>query len=194
MAQAALLARTSAAASLKESIRRLTKFKDSGNPSKRLLENKLDEVITNKQELIRKHHTYAEKANKDLDDAELTGWITPRLDDADDISDEVMILIENIENTEETRLRTLDKAASENKEKDEIQLSELQCTTNERSLRERVHTMKELIGDVSHTTKADADAARSYLSQVDESLGELTKSWNILKWLPSLDGARLTEI
>ena len=54
--------------------------------------------------------------------------------------------------------------------------------------------MKEHIGDVSYTTKADANAARSYLSQVDESLGELTKSWNILKRLPSLDGARLTEI
>ena len=111
MAQAALQARSSAAASLKESIRRLTQYKDGGNTSERLLKNKFDEVITSKQELIRKHHAYAEKAGIDLDDDEMTQRITPKFDDADDISDEVMIMIEDIENIEEARLRTLDKAA-----------------------------------------------------------------------------------
>ena len=194
MAQSALHARAAAAASLKDSIRVLTKYKDTQNPSKRLLQNKLDQVLADKQALVAKHYVYGEKASKDLEDREMLEWITPKLDSADELTDEVILKLDTLDNNEDLRLKNLEKESSVQREKNEIRISELQCTSDERSLRERVGLVIKHIEDINHTAKADADVARSYLTQVEESLGELTKSWNILKKLPSLEGAKLTEI
>ena len=66
----------------------------------------------------------------------------------------------------------------------EIQVAKLQCQTDERNLRDRVNLMTTHISDEEHTSKEDANVVRTYLNQIDESLGEQTKSWNVMKSLP----------
>ena len=67
MAQAASHARNAAAASLKDSVRELARYKDKPSPNKRLLQSKLDKLLNSKDDLIEKHYTYGEKAAQDLD-------------------------------------------------------------------------------------------------------------------------------
>ena len=134
MAQAATQARAVAAAALKESTRVLDKYKQTQNPSKRLLQSKLDKTLADKQELIQRHYIYAEKSNVDLDDENEINWLAIRVDAADLVCDEVMIMIETIEEAAEEMQRNTEKAHSESKEKADIQLANLQCASEEKSI------------------------------------------------------------
>ena len=60
---------------------------------------------------------------------------------------------------------------SENKEKAEIKLTELQCACEEKLLREKIQNY--FVSDVNRTTKEDANLARSYAHQIEESLESL---------------------
>ena len=132
MAQAATHARSAAAASLKDSVRVLTKYYGTQNPSKRLLKSKLEKVLADKHELVTRHYIYAEKAGKDLEDEEEVNWLTPKLDAADDICDEVTLRIEALEDAADEVQRDAERILSENKEKAEIKLAELQCASEEK--------------------------------------------------------------
>ena len=79
MAQAATQTRAVAAAALKESTRVLDKYKQTQNPSKRLLQSKLDKTLADKQELIQRHYIYAEKNNVDPDDESKINWLATRV-------------------------------------------------------------------------------------------------------------------
>jgi phosphosulfolactate phosphohydrolase-like enzyme len=50
--------------------------------------------------------------------------------------------------------------------------------------------MNQFVADVTHNSKEDANKARSYLTQVEESLENLIKAWNILKQLPVTNAKR----
>ena len=95
--QVALHGRASSAAYLTECIRDLNRCKDNARVSKRLLQQKLDKVVKGKEVLLEKYYAYAEKANKDLDSEQLVSWITPKLDIANDVLDEVFVIIEELE-------------------------------------------------------------------------------------------------
>ena len=166
MAQAASQARTVAAAALKESTRVLTKYKDTLNPNMRLLQNKLDKVLADKQDLIQRHYIYAEKNDLDLEHDDQTNWLATRVDAADLICDEVMILIEGMEEAAEELQRNTEKVQSETKEKADIQLANLQCASEEKSIKDRVKVMTDFVGDNSRQSKEDALKARAYLTQV----------------------------
>ena len=92
--QAALNARNTAAAALSEELRQLRKYKDSANPKKRLLEQKLKRVEEAKEELMTRHYHYGEKAGKQLESEEMVDWLSTRLDEAVDTMDEVFCMIE----------------------------------------------------------------------------------------------------
>ena len=190
MAQAATTARTVAAASLKESIRVLTKYKEIANPNKRLLQGKLDKALADKQELVQRHYMHAEKNNIDLDDENEINWLATRVDAADLICDEVIIMIEDMEEVAEELQRNTERAQSETKEKADIQLANLQCASEEKSIKERVQVMTDFVRDDSHESKEDAVNARTYLTQVEESLEKLIKSWNVWKRLPLTEEER----
>ena len=135
MAQAALNARNTAAATLKSSIRTLQRYIDGDNPSKRLLQNKLEKTADDKENLLSKHFTYAEKANIDLEtDQDMLQWINTRVDEADEIMDRATIKIEELDLVIDNQQKTLDKALSETRVTNEIHVKELQCTTNENAL------------------------------------------------------------
>ena len=67
-AQAQAHARNAASATLKDIIRKIDRFikKTEPAPSLRLLESKLERLLTAKKELFDKHCFYAEKAGLDL--------------------------------------------------------------------------------------------------------------------------------
>ena len=86
---AALRRRDSAAAKLKDSVRQLRRYLDNDNCTERLLTQKLDKVDLDREELIAKHHEYVEKTDDvNLDDQEMTEFLTPKIDEAIDIVDE----------------------------------------------------------------------------------------------------------
>ena len=83
MTQAARRARTVAAAALKESGCVLTKNKNTENLSKRLLHQKLDKALADRQELLTRHYLYAEKAGIDLEEDQIeSAWLADRIDAA----------------------------------------------------------------------------------------------------------------
>ena len=141
MAQAAATARQVAAAALKDSIRVLSKYKDTPNPNRRLLQNKLDKALADRQELIQRHYIHAEKAGLDLDDENEINWLATRIDAADIVCDDVTIIIKVIEEAAEELQRNTEKAHFESKEKADIQLSNLQCAIEEKSIKDCVRLM-----------------------------------------------------
>ena len=146
-AQTALHARNAAAASLKDSIRELTRFKVKPNPNKRLLQSKLDRVLNDKENLVDKHYTYAEKAALDLDSEDMLGWLTPKLDDATDLTDEVEILIDNLNTTEDTAQKQLDNNELQRALTNEINVAKLQYQSDEKTLRDRITLMMGVVND-----------------------------------------------
>ena len=86
--------RITAAASLTEKMRDLTKYKDKEKISMRLLQSKYDTVQTANDELMTKHYAYGEKAKKDVTSEEMVEWLSPKLDLAGDLLDEVFVMLE----------------------------------------------------------------------------------------------------
>ena len=155
MTQAALHARAAAAASLKDSVRELSRYKEGARPSKRLLQSKLDKLLRDKEDLVDKHYVYAEKANVDLESDELIEYLTPKLDAANDVADETSLKIEEIEMDDDVQKKTLDDAALEVGLKNEILVAEMQYKANERTLRDRVQLMITVTNDEARSTKED---------------------------------------
>ena len=72
MAQAAAEhARNTAAASLKDSVRELQRYKDKPPHNRRLLQKKLDKVLNFKDELVDRHYIYGDKSGLELDADEM---------------------------------------------------------------------------------------------------------------------------
>ena len=92
--EAALQARNSALASLGEAVRELKRNKEKMNPSIRILQTKYEKVVAAKELLIRKHITYNEKAKNDLQSSEVSDWLAEKLDDVNDLLDDVFLMLD----------------------------------------------------------------------------------------------------
>ena len=171
-AQAASHTRNAAAASLKDSVRELTRFKEKADPNKRLLQNKLDRVLNDKDNLVDKHYIYAEKSGLDLDSADMLDWLTPKLDAATDLADEVEIMIEDLNSNEDAKQKELDDAELERGLQNEINIAQLQYRTNEKTLRDRIALMMTIVNDENRTADEDANLIRTYMKQVNDSLAD----------------------
>ena len=99
-------------------------------------------------------------------------------------------MIEEIEEAAEQLQRNTEKAHFESKEKADIQLANLQCASEEKSIKDRVNVMVDLVRDESQDRKEDALNVRAYFTQIEESLEKLTKSWNVWKRLPLTEDER----
>ena len=189
--QTALSARNVAAAALKDSARDLTRYKDNANPSRRLLQQKYDKVEFDKNTLLQRHYTYAEKAGLDLEaDVDQETWLNGKLDPIRTLLDEVFVTLEQFETDDVQAQQTLRANAEATKVNQEIRLAELQCQSDERTVKQHVQSLNDYVTDATHTEKEHAQAARTYLNQVEESFADLIKSWNNLKLLP-VEEARL---
>ena len=168
MSAQALSVRNTAAGTLSATVRSVKRYKDIDNPSMRLLKNKLEKLVEDREDLMYKHCLYAEKANKDQSE-ELQEFINIRMDEANDLADEIYLLLDSDVN---------------NAKHIEMKVAERQCQSDEATLRERIQAMNVIVEDATKTTKEDGMLVRTHLKQVDESLGDLIKSWNVIKFLP----------
>ena len=100
MAAAALVKRDQAAAKLSASIRQLNRYiNENPAPSERIILQKSEKVDVDRDELIAKHHQYAEKSGNGLEEAEMKEFIEDKIDKAVDAVDEATAMIEKLEDT-----------------------------------------------------------------------------------------------
>ena len=194
MTQAAEHAQKAAAASLKDAVRELNRYKEKPPLNKRLLQKKLEKVLNYKDDLVEKHYMFAEKSGSDLDSTDMLDWLTPKLDEATDITDEVEILIEDLESNEDAAQKDRDEEELQRGLRNEINVAQLQCQTNETTLKDRVDLMMDIVNDQTKTTIEDANLIRSHMKQVSDSLEEMNKSWNVIKALSSIPDADFESI
>ena len=96
MAANAQSKRDASASKLRDSMRQLRRYLDGEDQIERILVQKSDKVDVDREELIAKHHIYAEKAGINLDDEEMRTYIEEKIDAAVDIVDEAIVLIEQL--------------------------------------------------------------------------------------------------
>ena len=174
-------------------MRDIDRYKVKPNPSKRLLQNKLDKLLNEKAELFSKHCTYSAASKKALDSDELTNWITPHMDDATDLADEIYLKIDELDEEASVEQRTADDVAKQAAEANEISIIEKQCTADEKMVNDRVALMMTIVNDVTKNSVEDVTLVQAYLQQINESMEELSKSYDTLK-SKSITAARLTEL
>ena len=120
--------------------------------------------------------------------------MTPLLDNANDVADEVEVLIEDLESNEDAAQKQRDDAELQRGLKNEVTVARLQYESNEKSLRDRIALMTTVIEDESRTADEDANLIRSYMKQGHDSLEEQTKSWNVFKSLQSVTQDELNQL
>ena len=170
-------ARTTAAAALTERMRDLKKYKDKANKSTRLLKAKYETCEGAKEELMRQHYLYGEKAKIDITSEEMVAWLEEKLDPATDLLDEVFIMLEEAETAAE---KTALDEIKEEKRANETDVANQQATFEEKLLRDQIETMMETVEE-ENKTRDDAIQVQSQLKEIDVVLGNLIKSWNISK-------------
>ena len=113
--QAALHSRDTSAAVLAEALRQLTKYvtEKGDQANRRLLVVKQKAVQEAKDDLMANHYVYGQKAGKPLDSNEMTEWLNPKMDNANDAIDEVTLILEKLETTEENTQSAQTKTAEE---------------------------------------------------------------------------------
>ena len=164
-------------------MRALTRFKSKQNHSVRLLKTKYDAVVGAKELLMSKHFLYAEKGKKDLSSVELVEWLTPRMDAADDLIDEVFEIL-----ADEDEKRVKEKVEEETAVKEQIRTDEIAIATRQsdeekKRIESLIKTVGESIEDEAQSSVSDALLVQGQLEEIDNELESLTKSWNKLKML-----------
>ena len=183
--QTAYNARETAAAVLAEELRQLNKYIQKENPTRRLLDTKLKKVEEAKDELMGAHYNYGQKAKKELNSDELTEWLNPKLDAACDTIDDVTLMIDVIDTTENTEQAHIEKTAQEKAKTEkraiDLKIAHLQIKNDEEVVKERLADMMTLVEDEDRNEVADADTAETLLKEVETALDDQIKSWNSMK-------------
>ena len=105
------------------------------------------------------------------------------MDNASDMSDTVELLIEQLNSRTENDRKVAEEASLEDAKRNELNVAELQCDSDEKTLRKLVVDMSAIVDDPAKDTMGDAAQVQSYVSQLEESLQVQIKSWNMLKSL-----------
>ena len=174
--------RSAADANLNEALRELKRYteKQRGNYSSRLLEKKCNDVKEAKEELFQSHYEYAAKSKLNLTDEALAEWINPRLDEANDALDEIFLLLDA---DEETQNINKDKDEKKQDQDNKITIATKQCDIDENFLKEREAAMNEIISDEDKQIKEYGKTVESYIEEIEKILERTSKSWNTLKSL-----------
>lgn len=196
--QTALNSRETAAAVLKEEVRQLNKYRVKINPNLRLLESRYKKVDDAKEDFMNKHYYYGLKASKDLNSTEMTDYLNPILDEANDEMDEVMILMDTLKNTEKDIVLETKKAAEEAARKErrtyELRIANLQYKSDETNVNERVLAITGMLDDEeTEVTEENVNLVESLLAELELAMKEQIKSWNKVKSL-SEDDVVLTAV
>ena len=198
MADNALKLRTQADTRLSECVRQTKRYRDSPNPSTRLLKQKMDKLTGLIEDLHNAHIVYGEKSGNDIDSDELKDWITPRIDDANDLADELFVLIDTQElndaNTIAETERNNNRIILTEKNENEIEILETQCQKGRKTIEDKVAEMNAIIDDESRNSTDDKNLVLSHIKEIENFLEEQSKSWNELKRLHVKDAGRLNTV
>ena len=166
MTAAALVKRDQAAAKLSASIRQLTSYiNENPAPSERIILQKSEKVDVDREELIAKHHQYAEKSGTGLEEAEMKEFIEDKTDKAVDAVDTATAMIEKLEDAKKTAAEEVKKLTEEKKEKYEITCAKMKAESLEKLMLESLVEIDNLLITVNPT---DVQAI-----QADMSIAEL---------------------
>ena len=179
--QTALHNREAAAAALTEAMRALQRHKDKQNYSVRILKSKYRAVVAAKEELMSSHFVYAEKSKKELSSAELVDWLTPKMDLADDMIDEIFLILEDFEAEDVTEQQRKEALAKDKIRTNEVTIATRQCNDEKKRIESLMMKIDEVIKDEAKTAVSDALLVQSQLEQLDCEVEAITKSWNKLK-------------
>ena len=175
--------REAASAALTESMRALERYKEKENHNLRVLKTQYETVLAAKEVLMNKHFVYAEKSKKDLSSEEMVNWLTPKMDLADDLIDEVFLLFPDTEAEHIAEQVRQETEAKEQVRAAEIDLTTRQSEDEKKRLESLIKEIEESIQDENKIAVGDALFVQSQLEQIDCELEALTKSWNKLKML-----------
>ena len=95
---------------------------------------------------------------------------------------EGIILIDNLNTTEDTAQKELDNNELQRALTSEINVAKLQYQSDEKTLRDRITLMLGVVNDENTTSDDAANRIRMYMKQ-DDSLEDQIKFWNALKSL-----------
>ena len=117
----------------------------------RVLKGKYEKCVEAKEMLLEKHFQYGERAKIDLAATEMVEWMNPKIDAAEDLLDEVFILLDDDERRNNTAQNNLEKEAEAEAEqelkKTELEVITKQSKTDETLLRKHVADIKNTIED-----------------------------------------------
>ena len=198
MADNALHARNAALVVLTEASRDLNRLKAKENPNLRVMQLKFEKVNDAKDDLLKKHILYGEKAKKDMNSQEMTDWITPHMDEANDLIDEIYILLD----AEEQRLKSVNTDEQKRLEKEfewmklinDKNIAKKQSETDEKVIEDAIKSMNDIVNDADRCSEEDALLVQAQLDEIEMFLGSQTKSWNILKDLYADDANEMNGI
>jgi hypothetical protein len=198
MADNAQQARNAALAVLKETMRDLNRLKTKANPNMRVMQVKYEKVNDAKDDLLKKHFLYGEKAKKDLDSEEMKDWVTPHLDEANDLIDEIFIILDDEDKRVKTVTDDAQKALELNfqtvKLANDRVVAKKQSETDDKVIRDAVTAMMLIVNDAEKNSTEDGLLVQAQLDELDMFLESQNKSWNTLKELSADDATQLNEI
>ena len=175
MAAAALRNRSLTAAKLKDSMRQLRRYLDGEKHVERILVQKSDKVDVDREELIARHHEYAEKGGVDIDSEEMKEFIEPLIDGAVDMVDEATEKIEELNSDS-------DKQTSTEKARLELKAAKLNSEGIKKLVKELIDDIDKLIEEgttrADTPSKADIIKVSTCLTELENKEDELIKSWN----------------
>ena len=199
MAENATKLRNQANTVLQQCIRDTNRYIAIPSPSMRLLKQKMDKLNAAIDDLQVKHFTFADKTGADIDSEDLQNWINPKLDEGNVLADKLFVMIDELEQSEESQNLITENNNAEKKllekETNDAVILEKQCKITENIIKEKLSKLKEIVDDEDREeNKSDQDLVRSYLKEIDKFLEDQTKSWNERKRLYVKEQARLDAV
>ena len=199
MAAQATKQRQASSVVLSECMRTINRFLTANpNPAVGLLRQKMSQLIDAKEDLLEKHITYADKSNLDTASDDLRNWINPKLDEANDLSDKLFLLIDTSEqqdaNTNAEAVENAKKTTLTQQRADEVEILTIQCERTVKIIEDKIVEMNEIVNDATRTSSDDKDLVRSHLKEIESFLEESSKSWNELKRLHIKDAVKLKAV
>ena len=180
--------RDSVASKLRDSVRQLRRYLDTPDHVERILVAKSDKIELDREELITKHHDYADKSGISIDDEEMRQFIEGKIDEAVDIVDEATSRIEELNSTSQLAIEHTKRTADTERVRLEIATMKLQSASCQRILEGIVNEINETIQTVDPTID-DAIKVESALVELENQEEELIKSWNDVRSKLTVDDA-----
>ena len=117
----------------------------------------------------------------------MTAWLSPKLDLAGDLLDEVFVMLEDAAATTHEKEVQNQKTALEEvallKKREDLVIATRQADMDEEILRTQIAAMLDIVNNEERESSTDAIAVQAQLKEIEDLLENLIKSWNRAKSL-----------